>query len=62
MTGNVKEPTFAWLMTKDVKLRIPLFLENTSFDVNVKGQPAVWSVSGVISSKRVCFLKMKWKM
>lgn len=46
MTGNVKEPTFAWLMTKDVKLRIPLFLENTSFDVNVKGQPAVWSVSG----------------
>lgn len=46
MTGNVKEPTFAWLMAKDVKLRIPLFLENTSFDVNVKGQPAVWSVSG----------------
>ncbi|WP_368261320.1 redoxin family protein [Butyricimonas sp. RTP31023st2_F12_RTP31023_210422] len=46
MTGNVKEPTFAWLIAKDVKLRIPLFLENTSFDVNVKGQPAVWSVSG----------------
>ena len=46
MTGNVKEPTFAWLMAKDVKLRIPLFLENTSFDVNVNGQAAVWSVSG----------------
>ena len=46
MTGNVKEPTFAWLMAKDVKLRIPLFLLRRQRQMCIRDRPAVWSVSG----------------
>ncbi|MFR7876882.1 MAG: DUF4369 domain-containing protein [Butyricimonas paravirosa] len=57
MTGNVKEPTFAWLMAKDVKLRIP-YSGEYFFDVNVKGNLLFGACLGDLQQAHV-LLKMK---
>ena len=48
LEGKVERVRFAWLKFEHAKQRIPLFLENTSFiiQVNMEGKSLEWKVSG----------------
>ena len=48
LQGTIKEPVFAWLKVEQTKLKVPLFLENTSFtvQVNVDKDMKTWTVHG----------------
>lgn len=48
LAGMVEKPRFVWLEVENRKLKIPMFLENTSYSVlvDMKEQPATWRVTG----------------
>lgn len=49
LAGMVEKPRFVWLEVENRKLKIPMFLENTSYSVlvDMKEQPATWRVTGL---------------
>ena len=48
----------------DRKLKIPMFLENTSYSVlvDMKEQPATWRVAGENFNRYVNALNVKWRI
>lgn len=63
LAGMVEKPRFVWLEVENRKLKIPMFLENTSYSVLVymKEQPATWRVTGgELQQVRERF-KRKWR-